>query len=101
MSSAESRVRPAHVLRFLFNHWGRQPRMAAFITITMVAVTLADIATPIFAGRLVDAVAMTNRAAATRAAIDALLWLAGLGLFMVGARQLGFLGLVRFTLKMM
>jgi len=94
-------VPPGRVLRFLFSHWARQPWLAGFITAVMVVVTLADIATPIFAGRLVDAVGMADRVAGRAAAISALAWLAGLGLFMVCARQLGFLGLVRFTLRMM
>ncbi len=101
MSSDHSRVPPGRVLGFLFSHWARQPWLAGAITASMVVVTLADIATPIFAGRLVDAVGLADHAAGRAEAIGALSWLGGLGLFMVIMRQLGFLGLVRFTLRMM
>ena len=87
------------VLGFLFRHWGRQPWVAAGTGAALAAATGADIATPIFAGRLVDAVG--QGAGGHRAAVMAVLWLVGLGAFMVGARQLGLLGIVRFTLRMM
>jgi ATP-binding cassette subfamily B protein len=101
MSSTKSAVPVPRVLGFLFHHWGRQPVTAAFTGGCMAAATLADIATPIFAGRLVDAVGDAGHAGARPDAIAAVLWLVGLGAFMVGVRQLGLLGIVRFTLRMM
>ncbi len=91
------------VLGFYFGHWRRQRTAATAITLGMVLATLADIATPIFAGRLVDAVgaAAVDR---NRAGHEALLALAGLGVLggaMIGIRQIAFWGLVRFTLRMM
>jgi ATP-binding cassette subfamily B protein len=90
-----------HVLGFLFQHWWRQPWLACGTGAAMALATFADIATPIFAGRLVDAVGAGARASARHDAVVAVLWLVGLGAFMVGARQLGLLGIVRFTLQMM
>jgi ATP-binding cassette subfamily B protein len=100
MSSVKAAVPVPRVLAFLFHHWGRQPVTAAFTASMIAAATLADIATPIFAGRLVDAVG-TNGATAHREAVAAVLWLVGLGVFMVVVRQLGLLGIVRFSLRMM
>jgi len=101
MSSTKNAVPVPRVLGFLFHHWGRQPLTASFTAGCMAAATLADIATPIFAGRLVDAVGDAGHASARPAAIAALIWLVGLGAFMVAVRQLGLLGIVRFTLRMM
>jgi ATP-binding cassette subfamily B protein len=89
------------VLRFLFAHWWRQPWLACGTGAAMAVATFADIATPIFAGRLVDAVGAGAGATAKHDAVMAVLWLVGLGAFMVGARQLGLLGIIRFTLRMM
>ncbi len=95
-----SSVPVPQVLAFLFAHWGRQRALCWATALSMVAATLADIATPVFAGRLVDAVG-AGSVAGRRDAVAAVLWLVGLGAFMVGARQLGLLGIVRFTLRMM
>jgi ATP-binding cassette subfamily B protein len=89
------------VLGFLFQHWGRQPVTASLTGACMAAATLADIATPIFAGRLVDAVGDAGHTAARHDAVLAVAWLVGLGAFMVAVRQLGLLGIVRFTLRIM
>ena len=99
--SRNSAVPVPQVLGFLFHHWGRQPLLALATGGAMAAATVADIATPIFAGRLVDAVGNAVPARAHHDAVMAVLWLVGLGAFMVGARQLGLLGIVRFTLRMM
>jgi len=91
------------VLAFYFGHWRRQLIAATAITLGMVLATLADIATPIFAGRLVDAVG-TATLERRQAGHEALLALAGLGVLgavMILIRQVAFWGLVRFTLRMM
>jgi ATP-binding cassette subfamily B protein len=100
MSSAKTAVPVPRVLAFLFQHWARQPVTAALTAASMAAATLADIATPIFAGRLVDAVG-SGSPTAKHEAVAAVLWIVGLGAFIVGIRQLGLLGIVRFTLRMM
>lgn len=92
---------PARVLRFVFGHWRRQPVLAAALALAFTAVTLMDVATAAFAGRLVDALALPDHAAARQGAIAAVLGLAGLGLGMSVCRLLGFWGIVRFTLRMM
>ncbi len=100
MSHSKS-VAPARVFGFLLQYWARQRGLAALI-VTLIAVgTLADVATPIFAGRLVSAVAEPSRAAGRAAAINALVWLASLGILSAITFQLSFQGIVRFTLRMM
>ena len=56
---------------------------------------------PVFAGRLVDAVAATDRAAARSPALAALGGMICLGLCLVAARHLTFLGITRLTLNNM
>ena len=45
------------VLGFTFDHWRRQPARVAVIMGTVLLSTLADVLTPLYSGRLVDAVA--------------------------------------------
>ena len=85
------------VVVFLAALWRRQAGLASLVLLGMIVATLADVATPIFAGRLVDAVGAGQRTAA----VDALVWLGALGLFMLGVRQLALWGIVRLTLRMM
>ena len=47
----------AKVLGFAAGHWRRQPKRIAFIVALFFTETVADILTPFFAGRLVEAVA--------------------------------------------
>ena len=101
MSSATEKATPAPVFGFLYHHWRRQPALAIAISTIIAVATLADVATPVFAGRLVDAVTNQSHAAASRAALSAVAWLAGLGLAAVLARQGALWGLIHFTLRMM
>jgi ATP-binding cassette subfamily B protein len=89
------------VFRFYFAHWGRQPVMATMIVVIMTLGTLADVATPIYAGRLVDAVGNASRTQGRGQALAAIAGIALLGLFGLVTRQLAFWGIVRFTLRMM
>jgi ATP-binding cassette subfamily B protein len=89
------------VFRFYFSHWARQPRMAGAITSAMICGTLADVATPIYAGRLVDAVGDASRAHGRIAALHAIGAITVLGIFTVAVRQFAFWSIVRFTLRMM
>ena len=81
--------------------WRRQPFTFAGATLAMLAATAADLAMPVFAGRLVDAVALADRAAGRDAAIAALAAMAGLGVLLLGFRYLGFLTIIRLTTRMM
>jgi len=91
------------VLGFTFRHWQRQPLRIAGIAAFFLAATLADIATPLFSGRLVEAVAggLASDQVAWNAAIEAFSVLMGLGLAGVVLRQLAFGSLIVLTLRMM
>jgi len=101
MSSATEKATPARVFGFLYHHWRRQPVLATTISTIVSVATLADVATPVFAGRLVNAVTNPSHAAASHAALAAVAWLGGLGLAAVLARQAALWGLIRFTLRIM
>ena len=49
-----------NVLGFTFRHWREQPLRAAFIAFLVLLATMAEALSPLFAGRLVDAVASGN-----------------------------------------
>ena len=91
------------VLRFTFRHWRNEPRYVALIIITMMVSTLADVFMPVFAGQLVDAIAMggDNREAALHTALMAFAFMTGLGLLMIVMRHLAFYGIVELTLRVM
>src|SRR5918995_734640 len=91
------------VLRFTFRHWRNEPRYVALIVITMIVSTLADVFMPVFAGQLVDAIAMggDSREAALHAALMAFAFMTGLGLLMIVMRHLAFYGIVELTLRVM
>jgi len=91
------------VLGFVFRHWQKQPVLIAVITLCFLGETSADLLTPYFAGRLVDAVA-------TGAATDQVIWngaltaffaIVALGFASVLLRLFAFMGLIRLTLRMM
>ena len=46
------------VLAFLFRHWRREAWLVAGVACSMVVATIADLFMPVFAGRMVDAIAM-------------------------------------------
>jgi ATP-binding cassette subfamily B protein len=91
------------VLGFTFGHWRRQRRLIGAILAAVAVATFADVLLPVYAGRLVDAVAQTaaERAAARDAALQAFAAIVGLGLGMLVLRHLAFVGIVRLTLSMM
>ena len=91
------------VLGFTFRHWAKQP-WRIFVTAASVLLSaLADVLTPMFAGRLVDAIASgsASDAIAWHAAITAFCLLGALGLGATLLRQGVFFNLIRLTLKMM
>jgi ATP-binding cassette, subfamily B, bacterial len=91
------------VLRFTFRHWREEPRYVVLIVATMMASTLADVFMPVFAGRLVDAIAAggTDRRVALHAALIAFGFMTGLGLVTIVMRHLAFYGIVELTLRVM
>lgn len=92
-----------NVLGFTFSHWGRQPWRIATIALLALLSALADVLTPLYAGRLIDALAagILNKAAAWDAVSSAFWILLALGLGGTLLRQLGFLNINKLSLKMM
>ncbi|MBO0662157.1 ABC transporter ATP-binding protein/permease [Jiella sp. MQZ9-1] len=89
----------AAVLVFTGRYWSRQPAKMIAISAIITLGTLADVLTPLFAGRLVDAVTGTvNAVGAFDAAIAALLSLAVLAVISVLARFISFSLIVDFTI---
>ncbi|KKB77062.1 multidrug ABC transporter ATPase [Devosia limi DSM 17137] len=91
------------VLGFTFAYWRQQPLRSVLIAVLVLAATLAEALSPIFAGRLVDAVASGSGqdAGFWTAALVAFWTMAGLYLASVVLRQLVFFNLITFTLTMM
>ncbi|MBZ9812468.1 ABC transporter ATP-binding protein [Mesorhizobium sp. CA7] len=91
------------VLGFTFSHWRRQPWRLSLIMGAFLLSTLADVLTPFYSGRLVDAVASGagTDAVAWNAAMTAFSTLMALALAGVVLRNVAFLCIVELTLKMM
>jgi ATP-binding cassette subfamily B protein len=91
----------SRVLTFTFAHWRRQPALLALIASAITAATVADIFIPLFAGRLVDALAgaTADREAALHAALMAFAAMAALGVAMLVLRQVAWGGIIPFTLR--
>ncbi|MBV9929732.1 MAG: ABC transporter ATP-binding protein [Alphaproteobacteria bacterium] len=87
------------VFRFALRHWARRKRLAIQIAAAMSLATLTEIFVPVYAGRLIDAVALGP--AARGAALSALAAIVGLGLAMVALRHLAWSSVVPFTLAIM
>lgn len=91
------------VLGFTFDHWRRQPWRLSLIMGAFLLATLADVLTPLYSGRLVDAVASSAGAdeVAWHAAMTAFSILVALALAGVVLRNAAFMWIVELTLKMM
>ncbi|WFP60587.1 MULTISPECIES: ABC transporter ATP-binding protein [unclassified Mesorhizobium] len=91
------------VLGFTFDHWRRQPWRLSLIMGAFLLATLADVLTPLYSGRLVDAVASSAGAdeVAWHAAMSAFSILVALALAGVVLRNAAFMWIVELTLKMM
>lgn len=89
-----------NVLGYTFSHWRYQPLRLALMIIGMLFATAADVLTPLYSGRLVDALTLSGDNA-WNAAIQALIILLLLGATAVVARQLTFYVITDFTLKIM
>ncbi|WNJ92842.1 ABC transporter ATP-binding protein [Bosea sp. 685] len=88
------------VLGFTFRHWARAPSRVAFVVATVMVATAADLFMPLYAGRLVDAVA-GERAAGLGIALHALGVMIALGAVTVIARHFSFIGITGMTLRTM
>lgn len=89
-----------NVLGYTFGHWRSQPLRLALMIIGMLLATAADVLTPLYSGRLVDALSLGNDGA-WDAAIHALIVLLALGALALITRQLTFYVITDFTLKIM
>tara|TARA_R110002124_G_scaffold284368_1_gene461564 strand:- start:77633 stop:79438 length:1806 start_codon:yes stop_codon:yes gene_type:complete len=92
-----------NVLGYTFRHWAKQPFRAALIALLVLAATLAEAFSPIFAGRMVDAIA-------TGSGTDDAFWVPAVTAFVtmvslyvggVVLRQVVFFNIISFTLAMM
>ncbi|WP_370169126.1 ABC transporter ATP-binding protein [Sinorhizobium fredii] len=92
-----------NVFRFSWAHWKKQPARLAGILGAVLLSTLADVLTPLYSGRLVDAVVSGSAtdASAWNLAVSAFLILLVLSLGAVVLRHVAFMIIVRLTLTMM
>lgn len=93
----------ADVLGFTFAHWRRQRGRGALVALLILLSTLAEIFTPLYAGRLVDAIAggAASDAAVRTSAWWALAMLIALGMAGVVFRQMAYHNIIPLTLAMM
>ncbi|WP_033466749.1 ABC transporter ATP-binding protein [Bordetella bronchiseptica] len=91
------------VLGFTFRHWARQPWRIGLIAMLALLSALADILTPLYVGRLIDAMAGGAPAdtVARNAALGAFWLLIALGVGATLLRQAIFMNIIALTLKMM
>src|SRR5262249_4306781 len=91
------------VLPFVFRHWRKQPWLGSGLALAMVGATVSDLFMPVFAGRLVDAIAhgASDFDAAKSGAIMAFAAIIALGLVQITCRHFGLWAIVPFTLRVM
>ncbi len=89
-----------NVLGYTFSHWRSQPVRLSLMIIGMLLATAADVLTPLYSGRLVDALSLSGDNA-WNAAIEALIVLLVLGAVALITRQLTFYVITDLTLKIM
>ncbi|MEA3117361.1 MAG: ATP-binding cassette, subfamily bacterial, partial [Paraburkholderia sp.] len=92
-----------HVLGYTFTHWSRQRPRIVVIALLALSAALADVMTPLFAGRLVNALAhgLEDKHAALHPALGAFTSMIGLGLGGALLRYLMYLQIIALTLRMM
>ena len=90
-------------IRFVAGQWRRQWRLALVMAAGLVLIAAAELALPLFAGQMVDALAdaARSRDAPVLDALRAFAAIVGLGLALVVLRYGLFKGIVHFTLRMM
>jgi ATP-binding cassette subfamily B protein len=100
---AKSRAEGSKALRdalsFVLKHWRTRKALLAGIALAMLLSTLTEVIVPVFAGHLVDALALGR--SALNEALKAFGAMAVLGLVMVVLRHLAWSGIVPLTLSMM
>jgi ATP-binding cassette subfamily B protein len=100
---AKSRTGGAHVLRnallFTVRRWAGRKALVGGIATAISLATLTEVFVPLYAGRLIDALALGPSAVGS--AIAALVSMAALGLAMVVLRHLAWWGVVPMTLGIM
>lgn len=103
MSESTSKNALRKVLGFLFSHWRREKWLAAGIALCMALATGADLLMPVYAGKLVDAIAVhaDTRSLALHGAIQAIVMMALLGGLLTVLRYVGMVGIIRLTLRLM
>jgi ATP-binding cassette, subfamily B, bacterial len=91
------------VLTFLFRHWRREAWLVAAVALSMITATIADLFMPVFAGRMVDAIAVHagTHGQALHAALSALAMMLLLGAILVTGRHLSLISISRLTLRLM
>ncbi len=91
------------VLAFLLRHWRREAWLVTGVACSMVVATIADLFMPVFAGRMVDAIAMhtTTRSQSLHTALSALATMLLLGGILVAGRHLSLMGISRLTIRLM
>jgi ATP-binding cassette subfamily B protein len=91
------------VFKFTGTHWRRQPGRVAIIMAAVLLSTLADVLTPLYSGRLVDAVAdgAATDVIAWNAAVAAFSMLIALALGAIVMRHIAFMTIIDLTLNMM
>jgi ATP-binding cassette subfamily B protein len=89
------------VIAYTARLWQRQPLMAAATLVPILIATLADVTMPVFAGRLIDAVAEPDRIAGRAAGIAAICAMAALGATQITSRHVSLLAIIRLTTRMM
>jgi ATP-binding cassette subfamily B protein len=87
------------VLSFTLRHWAGRKALASGVALAISLSTLTEVIVPVYAGRLVDAVAQGRSAA--NVAVTAFITMAALGLAMAVLRHLAWWGVVPLTLQMM
>jgi len=90
-------------IRFVAGRWRLQWRLASVMAAGLVLIAAAELALPLFAGHMIDALAAIARTrdAAALDALEAFAAIVGLGFALVALRYGLFRGLIRFTLRMM
>ncbi|MBO9356115.1 ATP-binding cassette domain-containing protein [Bordetella petrii] len=91
------------VLGFTFRHWREQPWRIVLIVALVLLSAAADVLTPLYAGRLIDAVAsgVAGGAPAWDQAAASFWTLAALGLASTALLQMVYFNIIALTLKMM
>jgi ATP-binding cassette subfamily B protein len=103
MSESSSKNKMREVLAFLFHHWRREKWLVACVALCMIVATAADLLMPVYAGKLVDAIAVhaVAHSLALRSALSAIAMMALLGLVLTAMRYAGLAGIIRLTLRLM